>query len=94
MDGVGRMIVTAVGVNSFNGKQMMGLRVETEETPLQAKLADLADDIGYFGLVMAVITVVCLLVRCALSPVWSLRWLRREVVNYCVSIQKSISLLR
>lgn len=63
MDGIGRMVVIAVGENSFNGKQMMGLRVETEDTPLQAKLTDLADDIGYFGLVMAVITVSCLFIR-------------------------------
>lgn len=59
------MMVTAVGVNSFNGKQLMGLRVESEDTPLQAKLTDLADDIGYFGLVMAVFTVGCLVIRCA-----------------------------
>eukprot|EP00123_Amoebidium_parasiticum_P012647 comp21496_c0_seq1/m.29799 comp21496_c0_seq1/g.29799 ORF comp21496_c0_seq1/g.29799 comp21496_c0_seq1/m.29799 type:complete len:976 (-) comp21496_c0_seq1:248-3175(-) len=63
MDGVGKMLVIAVGEHSFNGKTMMSLRVETEETPLQQKLGELADNIGYFGLVAAVITVACLVVK-------------------------------
>ncbi|KNC83376.1 calcium-translocating P-type ATPase, PMCA-type [Sphaeroforma arctica JP610] len=63
MDGVGKMLVTAVGTGSFYGKAMMGLRVETENTPLQDKLEDLANQIGFFGLIMAVITVGCLVAR-------------------------------
>eukprot|EP01134_Creolimax_fragrantissima_P008573 CFRG8573T1 len=63
MDGVGKMLITAVGTGSFYGKAMMGLRVETESTPLQDKLEDLANQIGFFGLVMAVITVTCLVAR-------------------------------
>eukprot|EP01133_Synstelium_polycarpum_P016349 gene16349-19448_t len=49
-EGFGRMLVTAVGVNSLNGKIMMSFRTEQEDTPLQEKLADLAEKIGKFGL--------------------------------------------
>ncbi|GAM20513.1 hypothetical protein SAMD00019534_036880, partial [Acytostelium subglobosum LB1] len=55
LEGFGKMMVTAVGVNSFNGKTMMSLRVETEDTPLQEKLGKLADNIGKFGLAAAVL---------------------------------------
>ncbi|KAK5583190.1 hypothetical protein RB653_004781 [Dictyostelium firmibasis] len=55
IEGFGTMLVTAVGVNSFNGKTMMGLRVESEDTPLQVKLSVLASRIGYFGMIAAVL---------------------------------------
>eukprot|EP01132_Coremiostelium_polycephalum_P001126 gene1126-1431_t len=55
LEGFGKMLVTAVGVNSFNGKTMMGLRVESEDTPLQKKLTKLAGNIGKFGLSAAVL---------------------------------------
>ncbi|KAL8807408.1 MAG: hypothetical protein Q9182_000747 [Xanthomendoza sp. 2 TL-2023] len=49
LEGVGTYLVTSVGVNSSYGKIMMGLQAETEETPLQAKLAKMANWIGYLG---------------------------------------------
>ncbi|GAM26529.1 hypothetical protein SAMD00019534_097040 [Acytostelium subglobosum LB1] len=55
LEGFGKMMVTAVGVNSFNGKTMMSLRVESEDTPLQKKLAHLAGNIGKFGMTAAVL---------------------------------------
>ncbi|KYR00515.1 P-type ATPase [Tieghemostelium lacteum] len=55
IEGMGKMLVTAVGVNSFNGKTMMSLRVESEDTPLQKKLEHLAGNIGKFGLSAAVL---------------------------------------
>ncbi|EGG17786.1 P-type ATPase [Cavenderia fasciculata] len=55
LEGFGKMMVTAVGVNSFNGKTMMGLRVESEDTPLQKKLSKLAENIGKCGLSAAVL---------------------------------------
>jgi Ca2+-transporting ATPase len=41
-EGVGEYLVTSVGVTSFNGKLMMSLHGESEDTPLQAKLNHLA----------------------------------------------------
>ncbi|EFA79806.1 hypothetical protein PPL_06625 [Heterostelium album PN500] len=55
LEGFGRIMVTAVGTNSFNGKTMMSLRVESEDTPLQEKLGKLAANIGKFGLSAAVL---------------------------------------
>ncbi|KAI4210154.1 MAG: hypothetical protein LQ351_006986 [Letrouitia transgressa] len=49
LEGVGTYLVTSVGVNSSFGKIMMGLQAENEETPLQVKLARMANWIGYLG---------------------------------------------
>jgi P-type Ca2+ transporter type 2C len=43
LEGQGYMVVINVGVNSLNGKTMMGLRTEAEDTPLQVKLGHLAE---------------------------------------------------
>ncbi|KAL8835132.1 MAG: hypothetical protein Q9170_003437 [Blastenia crenularia] len=49
LEGVGTYLVTSVGINSSFGKIMIGVQAETEETPLQAKLAKMANWIGYLG---------------------------------------------
>lgn len=49
LEGVGTYLVTSVGVNSSFGKIMMGLQAENEDTPLQVKLAKMANWIGYLG---------------------------------------------
>ncbi|KAJ3222776.1 Calcium-transporting ATPase 10, plasma membrane-type [Clydaea vesicula] len=38
ISGVGKMLIVGTGVNSVNGRILMTLNVETEETPLQKKL--------------------------------------------------------
>lgn len=48
-EGVGKFVVTAVGVNSTHGKTMMSLREEGEVTPLQSKLNVLAENIAKCG---------------------------------------------
>eukprot|EP00124_Ichthyophonus_hoferi_P002703 Ihof_evm4s196 gene=Ihof_evmTU4s196 len=63
MDGMGSMIVIAVGSHSYSGKQMMALREDSDDTPLQVKLGELADDIGFLGLIAAGFTVTCLIAR-------------------------------
>ncbi len=45
MEGHGSMLVTGVGVNSFQGKTMMSLRTKDEVTPLQEKLEVIATNI-------------------------------------------------
>ena len=49
LEGVGTYLVTSVGVNSSYGKIMMSLQTENEDTPLQIKLAKMANWIGYIG---------------------------------------------
>ncbi|KNC97338.1 calcium-translocating P-type ATPase, PMCA-type [Spizellomyces punctatus DAOM BR117] len=62
VNGMGRMLVVATGVNSLNGRSMLALEVEPEETPLQEKLGKLADDIAKFGVGAATIMVVILII--------------------------------
>jgi Ca2+-transporting ATPase len=64
-EGDGRMLTLAVGINTDEGKAMMVLSEEDDGTPLQAKLDKMATLIGKIGLGMAVITVLCLVVRFA-----------------------------
>lgn len=49
VEGVGSFLVTAVGPRSFNGKTMMALQTESEDTPLQAKLNAIATTIAKLG---------------------------------------------
>ncbi|KAL8707184.1 MAG: hypothetical protein Q9220_007751 [cf. Caloplaca sp. 1 TL-2023] len=63
LEGVGTYLVTSVGVNSSFGKIMMGLQAENEETPLQAKLARMANWIGYLGTSAAGLLFFILLIR-------------------------------
>ena len=57
------MLVTAVGPHSINGKTLLGLQTEMEDTPLQKKLEDLAENIGKAGLAAAVLMFIVLIVR-------------------------------
>ena len=57
------MVVICVGPYSMNGKTMMSLRTESEDTPLQVKLADLAESIGKIGLSLAILMLIALLIR-------------------------------
>lgn len=54
IEGTGEMLVIAVGERSYQGKQKKLMMEEVkEESPLQQKLAVLADQIGYMGTVAA-----------------------------------------
>lgn len=63
LDGVGRMLVICTGEFSFLGQNMMSLREESGDTPLQEKLNDLADDIGLLGIGAAVVMFLTLSLR-------------------------------
>jgi Ca2+-transporting ATPase len=49
LEGVGTFLVTSTGVNSSFGRLMASVQEEAEPTPLQVKLARMADTIAYFG---------------------------------------------
>jgi len=55
VEGVGKMIVTRVGVNSEWGKTAALLSKEQEPTPLQEKLDSVAETIGWIGLGAAIL---------------------------------------
>ncbi|KAK9718175.1 plasma membrane calcium [Basidiobolus ranarum] len=64
LEGVGRVIVVAVGPNSYNGKTMMAMREnENQETPLQVKLDVLAESIAKLGISAAVLMLVTLITK-------------------------------
>ena len=63
LEGVGTYLVTSVGVNSSFGKVMIGLQTENEDTPLQVKLANMANWIGYLGTAAAGLLFFILLIR-------------------------------
>ena len=63
LEGVGTYLVTSVGVNSSHGKVMTALQTENEDTPLQVKLAKMANWIGYLGTAAAGLLFVILTIR-------------------------------
>lgn len=63
LEGVGTYLVTSVGVNSSFGKIMTSLQTENEDTPLQVKLARMANWIGYLGTSAAGVLFFVLLIR-------------------------------
>lgn len=68
VSGACTVVVIAVGPHSRWGKVRAGLAVETPETPLQAKLTVLADQIGYVGMAAAAATFVAMMIVWYLYP--------------------------
>ncbi|KAF2722634.1 calcium-translocating P-type ATPase [Polychaeton citri CBS 116435] len=62
-EGVGRILVTAVGVHSSYGKTMLALREDNEATPLQMKLNKLAEYIAKLGSAAALILFIALFIK-------------------------------
>lgn len=62
VNGVGKMLVIATGVNSSNGRSLMALEVEAEDTPLQVKLGRLADLIAKGAFYLAFTLIILLLI--------------------------------
>ena len=60
--GTGSYIVTAVGTRTLQGQIIKDSTSESEDTPLQAKLDDLATKIGYIGMGAAVLTFIAVMV--------------------------------
>ncbi|KAJ7284885.1 calcium-transporting ATPase [Mycena rebaudengoi] len=63
LEGVGKYVVVAVGTKSFNGRIMMALRGDTDNTPLQIKLNALAELIAKIGSAAGLILFASLLIR-------------------------------
>jgi Ca2+-transporting ATPase len=63
IEGVGRMLVCAIGPHSVAGSTMLLLQKPAEDTPLQLKLEHLADQIAKFGLTAAVLILISLTVK-------------------------------
>lgn len=71
IDGSGRMLVLAVGVNSSQGQLASAMNVENSPTPLQRKLDVLADQIARAGVAAAIFMILSLL-----GKYFIIHWLR------------------
>lgn len=73
IDGTGKMLVLATGVNSTQGKLMTALHTESTPTPLQQKLDKLADQIAKGGVVAALFMIVSLSLKFSI-----VHWIRND----------------
>jgi len=62
-EGTGKVLVIAVGQNSEWGRTLALVAGDSDETPLQEKLGELAAAVGKLGLVVAVLSFTILIVR-------------------------------
>ncbi|KAI9251226.1 PMCA-type calcium-translocating P-type ATPase [Sporodiniella umbellata] len=67
IEGIGKYLVTGVGKHSYHGRTMMALRSETESTPLQEKLNDLAETIAKLGSAAGLLMLIVLLIQYFIS---------------------------
>ncbi|KAI9217079.1 hypothetical protein BC828DRAFT_361401 [Blastocladiella britannica] len=63
VEGICQYLVTSVGVHSLQGRSAMSLRTESELTPLQVKLVDMAESIAKFGVTAAALIIVAGLIK-------------------------------
>lgn len=63
LEGVGKYLATSVGIHSSFGKTMMALREDSDATPLQLKLNNLAEAIAKLGGASAALLFLVLLIR-------------------------------
>lgn len=63
LSGLGNAMVTAVGPNSIHGRTMASLNQESETTPLQVRLDNLAEGISKYGFLAALVLFIVLFIR-------------------------------
>jgi len=68
------MMTVAVGANSFNGRMILAMRVESSLTPLQQKLATLAETIARFGFGAAIFMLLSLIIKFIVEEVKNPPW--------------------
>lgn len=63
LEGTALALVTGVGPHSMHGKTLMSLHDESEATPLQVKLNNIAEGIAKLGFAAAIILFIALMIR-------------------------------
>ncbi|CAI5758390.1 unnamed protein product [Candida verbasci] len=63
LSGLGNALVTAIGKNSIHGRTMLSLNQESETTPMQERLDNLAEGISKYGFLAAIILFIVLFIR-------------------------------
>jgi P-type E1-E2 ATPase len=69
VSGTGLALICAVGVNTRSGMAEEKLNIEEEETPLQAKLETIANEIGKIGVYVAILTFIAMTVKMVVNTV-------------------------
>jgi len=83
--GSGLMIITCVGMNSAIGRIKKTINDnEDDETPLQKKLEKIAEDIGKFGLVCAIFTLIVMVVRAVINVLTDKRKWNKNDTNLII----------
>mmetsp|Transcript_6400 Transcript_6400/g.5706 ORF Transcript_6400/g.5706 Transcript_6400/m.5706 type:complete len:393 (+) Transcript_6400:652-1830(+) len=67
VSGQGVALILAVGTNTRSGMAEEKLNIEEEETPLQAKLETIANEIGKIGVYVAILTFIAMTVNLIIS---------------------------
>ncbi len=67
--GQGLALICAVGTHTRSGMAEEKLNIEEEETPLQAKLETIANEIGKVGVYVAIITFVAMTIKLVIRTV-------------------------
>lgn len=83
-EGVGHMLVIAVGERSQWGSILSGLIVEPEDTPLQNRLDKLAMTIGRFGLLFATATFTVSMIHWIVDGVREDKWDGTRVLEFFI----------
>lgn len=85
MSGTGLMVVAAVGKSSYYGKLKIKIQQDQDETPLQIKLTDLADQVGKVGMFAATATFLAMFLHyiydCFVEGDFLASFLSMETVN-------------
>jgi Ca2+-transporting ATPase len=90
IEGIGQMLVIAVGPHSFHGKTLIALQVESAETPLQIKLDNLAESIAKVGASIAIALLIILIVKYVIKNSVNDSWpengsdIFNKIVNICI----------
>ena len=89
-EGTGWMMVLAVGKNSTAGKILMHVMQnkndeESNQTPLELKLGDIAEDIGKFGLWSAIFTLCALLFKIFYSKYEQMHFKNQQMEEFIQS---------
>lgn len=84
-EGSGWYLAWAVGTNSKKGQIMQSVQQNQEnddsKTPLELKLDDIAEDIGWFGIAAGVCTLVALFIRFGITYASALKQYNEEIKN-------------
>ncbi|RDX57018.1 hypothetical protein OH76DRAFT_1491696, partial [Lentinus brumalis] len=87
LEGYGSYVVMAVGTRSFNGRIMMALQGDIENTPLQLKLNNLAELIAKLGSAAGLILFTALMIRFFWTPSqWGIAFVQILIISVTLII--------